>query len=260
MLDSDTPRRFRPAGGVLSSLPSMEERRSARIGRRQRTGARVLLLLAAASVMIWAWNSNPIKLRDRIFPRHLATVYPSWLYRSGQLAPNLVESTLAKLKIDVIVDLTHPSDKDAVRAAELHAANQLGIAHLSFPLDGDGTGDLDHYVGAVAAIARAERGGQRVLVHCVAGDRRTSGVIAAYQMLVRGEPAERAVREIGRFGSASPSAPLVRFLDENLERIARGLVERGVIAEVPAPLPRLVPTPSHRIADGVPRARGEGPM
>src|SRR5262245_39487645 len=99
-------------------------------------------------------------------PRRLIEVEPGWLFRSGQLSPDIVEGTLDALDIDVIVDLTPDRGK---RAAEVAAARDLEISWLSFPLQGDGTGRVSHYVGAVAAIDAAHRRGQRVLVHCYQG-------------------------------------------------------------------------------------------
>jgi protein tyrosine/serine phosphatase len=187
----------------------------------------------------WAWNSAPLDLKDRLFPKHLVEVEPGWLWRSGQIESNLIEPTLRDLGIDLVVDLTHAKG-DRAQAAELEVVDRLGIERVSFPLGGSGTGSIELYAAAVTAIARAEREGRQVLVHCRAGDRRTGGVIAVYQLLVKGEPAERAREEVERFKrSGSTTATLESFLDESLPEIAKRLVESGVIVSVPDPLPRL---------------------
>lgn len=209
--------------------------------RHRRLVVHVAVAVVSLCTGAWAWNSSPLNLRDRIYPKHLYEVEAGRLYRSGQLAPNLVESTLADLGIDLIVDLTHDrGDSDPAQLAERRAAAKLGIERVSFPLGGHGTGKVESYVGAVEAISRAEREGRQVLVHCRAGDRRTGGVLAAYQLLVQGESPAQARLEMDRFhrGSGADS-PLARYLDLHLGEIADGLVQAGVIERVPDPLPRL---------------------
>jgi len=212
--------------------------------RLSRASTRVLAAAAAVlfvAFFCWAYGSAPINLRERIFPKNLAAVEPGWLYRSGQIRPNLIENTLRDLDIELIVDLTHDlGDRDASQVAERRAAEKLGIEIRRFPLNGTGTGAINHYVGAIAEIARAEREGRRVLVHCRAGDRRTGGVIAAYQILVKGEPVAEAREELERFSRRrGVETNLTRFLREHLDEIAQGLVETGVITRLPDPMPTL---------------------
>ena len=228
--------------------------------QRRRVGKRVLWVIACCTAWItgqWAWQSKPFHLQDRFFPRQLAEVYPGFLYRSGQIAPNLIEQTLDDLGIDVIVDLSGDRG-DRAQEVEREVAARRGVAYHSFALRGNGTGAVDEYVGAIEAIARAEAAGERVLVHCRAGDRRTGGVLSAYQMLVRGESRARATAELGRFAPRSfwrqqwaalrkgrfaelgvshemppRQAALLAYVDGNLEEIARGLDERGVKPSAP---------------------------
>jgi protein tyrosine/serine phosphatase len=184
--------------------------------------------LCAVVFLVWAWNSSPINLRDRLFPKHLVEVYPDLLYRSGQIDARLIEGTLRDLDIDLIVDLTgeHGSEEQRV---EREVAKRLGIEYRAFQLGGSGTGDVDQYVGAIEAIDRAVSEQRAVLVHCRAGDRRTGGVVAAYQLLVRGESTERAVEEIQRFARRPVhEARLWSYLEEQLPEMARRLSLRGV--------------------------------
>jgi protein tyrosine/serine phosphatase len=188
---------------------------------------RWIWLLPATAVFAWVWNSSPVNLKDRIFPKHLHGVYPGFLYRSGQIDARLIEPTLRELGIDVIVDLGGETP-DPAQAAERAAARQLGIAYHSFPLRGSGHGAVETYVSAVEAIARAEQAGQQVLVHCRAGDRRTGGVIAVYEMLVRGERTEHALEELVRYSPGGlEKSPTLIYLLENLGSIADGLRARG---------------------------------
>ena len=118
------------------------------------------------------------QLARRIFPKNLAEVEGGWLYRSGQIKPNLIEGTLRDLKIDLIVDLSHDlRGRDASQNAERAAAEKLGIEVQRFPMRGTGIGSVENYVGAIAAIERGRREGKRVLLHCRAGDKRTGGVL-----------------------------------------------------------------------------------
>jgi protein tyrosine/serine phosphatase len=195
--------------------------------------------LIALVLFVWAWGSSPIGLRDRIFPKHLYEVESGWLYRSGQIGPNLIEDTLRDLEIDVIVDLTHEvPGGDASQIAERAAAAKLGIEIRHFPMRGTGIGSIENYAGAISAIADAGRQSKHVLVHCRAGDRRTGGVIAAYRMLVEGESVETARAEMERFhGSSITESKLARFLDENLEQIGKALIAAGTIQKLPDPMP-----------------------
>jgi protein tyrosine/serine phosphatase len=185
-------------------------------------------MLPVVATFAWAWNSKPLRLRDLVYPRRLAEVYPGFLYRSGQISPSLIEGTLRDLGIDVIVDLTGPRGDEAQRR-EREVAAELGLAYHNFTLNGSGTGEIDEYVGALEVIARAEAAGLQVLVHCRAGDRRTGGVVAAYQTLVRGEPWSRALDEIERFNRKPlERSRLLPYLHQNLPTMQARLVDRGV--------------------------------
>ncbi len=201
------------------------------LSRRRLLAALCIVSIAAA--LGWAWNSKPLRLRDRIFPRRLAEVYPGFLYRSGQISPTLLEGTLRDLGIGVIIDLTGERGDEA-QVNERLVAERLGIAYQSFTLSGSGTGEVSEYVGALEVIARAEQAGKRVLVHCRAGDRRTGGIVAAYQTVVRREPWSRALSELERFNHKPlEHSRLLPYLHQNLHTIERMLIERGVI-EMPA--------------------------
>jgi hypothetical protein len=92
-------------------------------------------------------------------------------------------------------------------------------------------------------MARARREGRAVLVHCAAGVRRSAAAVALYELLVDGEPAEAAWRELDRFGSPAEESALLPYLNANMRRIAEELVALGVIDRVPHPLPVLKPPP-----------------
>ena len=129
---------------------------------------------------IWLWEDV---IEDRVIPKRFGVVKEGRIYRSGQLSASLIKRTLVKYKIGVIVSLSGDSD-DVDKNAERQAAAELGIERLVFPLGGNGTGDINNYAEAIAAICEAQEKGNPVLVLCAAGAQRPGGVVATYRLLV----------------------------------------------------------------------------
>jgi hypothetical protein len=195
--------------------------------------------LIGAALGAWVWEAASVK--DQIFPRRFVEVRPGLLYRSGEIAPRLVEGVLRENRIDLVIALLHDADRPAA-IAERDAARALGIERIVIPLRGNGTGRIDRFAGAVAALAQARKDGRTVLVHCGAGARRAGAVVAAYLLLVEGASADVAWREISRFGADSlPRSALLPFWNERLDDIAARLVEEGVIESAPESLPVFPP-------------------
>jgi len=204
--------------------------------RWQRGAAVSVLALVGLVASILVWNNL---LREQIFPKRWAEVATGRLYRSGQVSPRLVHGALAEHEIGLVVDLTAFDPESDAQRAEARAIRALDIEYVSLPLRGHGDGAVSRYAEAIAQIVRAEREGTPVLVHCAAGARRSGGVIAAYQVLVEGRDPRAAFEELSRFGGRTlAETPLVAFLNESMEPIARELVAMGVIPRVPAPIPR----------------------
>jgi len=176
-------------------------------------------------------------LKDHFVPRRWAPVHEGKVYRSGRLSRRLVRETWRAHRIEVVVNLGRDAPGPGSGAAR-EAARALGIDRFSFPLDRDGTGDVDGYIGALAAVAEAGRAGRPVVIHCGAGVNRTGGVVGAYRMLFDGWSGAAAYAEMRSFGLAR-SSPLPGYLNENMERIVAGLIERGVLEAAPRPLPRI---------------------
>jgi protein-tyrosine phosphatase len=214
---------------VATTLATMRPR------RRFGPGVVLVALLVLVVAALVAWNNG---LRDQFIPRNFGVVEPGRLYRSGQISARLIEPTLKQYGIESIVALADAGMKPRDLQAEQQAATNLGIERKVFPLSGDGTGRLQEYADAIAAIDRAIHQGKPVLVHCVAGAQRSGGVIAAYQVLVEKRSPQQAFAEMRRFGHDPHDNPhLLEYLNDHMGELARRLVESGVIDQVPDPIP-----------------------
>ncbi|MCF7975279.1 MAG: dual specificity protein phosphatase family protein [Phycisphaerae bacterium] len=198
---------------------------------------RIVLTVVLVGAGIWLWHDV---IRDRVLPKRWGTVEQGAIYRSGQLSKSLIESTLEKNHIRTIISLTGEKPDDPDHIAEKAAADKLGIELLRFGLGGDGTGDIEHYAQAIAAIVKAKQEGKPVQVHCAAGTQRTGGVIACYRLLVLGDPKADVIREMRAYDWDPKDNPkLVPYINENMHTLATRLVALGVIESVPDPLPLL---------------------
>ncbi len=196
-----------------------------------------LILLGIAAAV--AWNNG---VRDRLMPKNFGIVEPGILYRSGQISRWQIEPTLKANNIKVIVALSKQasSAQQANVDAEIKTASDLGIERKLFPLGGDGTGQIEQYAGAIAAIDQAKKQGKPVLVHCIAGAQRTGGVIATYEMLVEKKSPAEAFDQMRHYGHDPTANPhLLEFLNSHMAELAQKLVDRHVIDHVPDPLPVL---------------------
>jgi hypothetical protein len=200
-------------------------------------GAALLLALAVIGTSVALEAS-----RDQLWPRRFAEVEGGLLYRSGQVAPRLIEDLLREKRIRKVVWMLDYQQAKRSHRAERAAIDRLGIECRNLHLRGDGTGEVSHYAEALAEIHEAHQRGEAVLVQCASGSRRSGGVVALYLLLVRGRPPRVAYRELDRFGRTPvEDSPLLEFLNLHMAELAAQLVERGVIARVPRPLPLLRP-------------------
>ena len=165
---------------------------------------------------------------------------PGRIYRSGQISAPLIKKILTKYNIRVIIDLTSADPNDHDKQAEKQAAAELNIKVFRFSMSGNGTGDVNDYVTAVAAIANAEKQNLPVLVHCAAGAQRTGGIIAAYQLLVQKIDPNIVEDEIEKYGCDIDNKPVLRsYLNDNMAEFAMRLKQAGVIDQIPATIPQI---------------------
>jgi protein tyrosine/serine phosphatase len=199
--------------------------------KRPRSRLRPWLVALAVVVAVAfgvVWDSEYYSVKDLFFPRRFETVVPGALYRSGQIAGRIVEPVLAEHGVKVVVDLTELLPDSSDQAAEQRAVDRLGIEYHRFPLRGSGVGSDENYAAAVETIARARAAKRPVLVHCGAGDKRTGGVLAAYELLVDRATADRAVDELARCSKHNiASATVVEFLNGHLDVISAILRRDG---------------------------------
>lgn len=201
---------------------------------------RTLIILSVLGAGIYVWEEI---LEDRYVARNWGVVQPDLIYRSGQVSHWLIEDMLVKHNIKTVIDMNGVEPENPLKRyqeAEMAACEKHGIKHMRFPLRGDGTGDINNYAGAIQAMHESAKAGQPVLVHCAAGAQRTGGAVAYYRVLVEHKTSKFAFDEIHRYERRSrKNRTLIRFVNDNMEAVAKLLVERGVIEEVPSPVPQL---------------------
>jgi protein tyrosine/serine phosphatase len=212
----------------------------AQVQSHTRCRRRWLLVMGFTTLVaagIWLWTGV---FEQRFVPKRFGEVERGCIYRSGRLSAPLVKKVLAKYHINTIVDLGAEKSADPDQQAEKQAAAELNIRILRFSLSGNGTGDVNEYARAIAAVAEAQKNKLPVLVHCAAGAQRTGGVIAAYRLLVQKKTLGFVAAELEHYGCDINDKPaLLNYLNNNMAELAKLLKKAGVIDEIPSPLPQL---------------------
>jgi len=190
-------------------------------------------LIAAVGALIFAWQSrSPL-------PRRFVEVRPGWLFRSAQIPAADVATVLRDQGIDLVVDLTADS-VDPDRQAEAAAARALGVSYVHSPVT-PGADEITAYAPAIVAIAQAHARGDRVLVHCELGHRRSAATIALYARLIEHEPPAVAYRELFRFADEHTTwqAKSQSFLEQHLPELEARVT--AALAQGTAPISRSSP-------------------
>lgn len=202
---------------------------------------KILLTLALCVIgfaIIWFAG-----FKFNFFPKRFGIVEDGRIYRSGELSTWLVERTLSKYKIKVIICLEGIGN-DPEDIKENAVAAKFGIEKKFFSLKGDGTGDANHYAEAVAEICKARQEDKPVLIRCSAGTQRTGGVVAVYRLLIEKKDTASAIAELKKYGWNEKDNPhLLPYLNENLPKIALLLNQMGVLEKIPESLPQICQSP-----------------
>lgn len=199
---------------------------------------RVAVLLLAIGVgcgSLALWK----RYEDSFSPKRWGVVTASVVFRSGQLHREMLGRVVEEHGISTIVDMQMNDIQDPLLQDEMVFSREHGLAHYRFGLGGDGTGDVTQYADALAIIIDCKRRGKPVLVHCAAGAQRTGGIVACYRLFLENARPADIRSEMQTYGWETDDVKLVNFLNRRMTEIAVLLVERGLIAEVPAVLPKL---------------------
>ncbi len=222
---------FLAIGAYAVSTPSAQTAKQIRM-RRFRN---VIVSLLVIGVGIAVWDEV---FKYRFFAKRFGVVVPGKIYRSGQISKWMIEPTLEKHNVQLVVDLTSFDPNIEDQHAELEATRRLGIEHVRYPMSGDGVGSVDQYADVIEILHKCEQESKPVLVHCAAGAQRTGGVVASYRLLVHEQTREQAIAEMEKYGwSGGDNAKLLTFLDGQMEELAQKLVAKGVLEQMPNPLP-----------------------
>ncbi len=193
----------------------------------------IILTIVLVTVGV-GWRYWHKDLRHKVIPRRFSAVEQGQVYRSGCIHPRILRKVLEKNDIQMIVSLNgRYKHEEAV-------AEELGIELKQYRLDGDGSGDITYYANTLEHIVRAKEAGKPILVHCAAGTMRTGAAIAFYRMLVLGERDNRRIlREMKKHGWRTKQTDLPNYVNRNMYRLAAILRDRGVIDEIPNPIPQI---------------------
>jgi protein tyrosine/serine phosphatase len=154
---------------------------------------KIIIAVLILGACLWAWDQL---VKDHVIPKRFGVVEQGVIYRSGRMSSVLVKRILEEHNIKVIVTLEGLKDADRDQQAEIAAAEELGIEIVRFPLGGNGTGNVEHYIQAIATIHKAKTEKKPVLVHCAVGTQRTGGVLASYHLLFDNWKPEKIYQEM----------------------------------------------------------------
>lgn len=169
------------------------------------------LAASAALISAQAWPN--------VVPKNFGVVAEGRVYRSGELTTEATRRVVEANNIRTIIDLGayEPGSPDERRAQA--AADALGVDRFVFRLEGDATGDPDHYVRALTLMADPAH--QPVLVHCAAGAQRTSCAVAMYRHAIEGMDLDTAYAESLNYRHVPSKNPKLRMMiDTFADRVA----------------------------------------
>ena len=202
---------------------------------RKKSSKRLTVAGVVALVVVgsgwYCWHKD---IQFKVIPREFAAVEKGQVYRSGLIHPKIMRKILAENDIQVIVSLS-----GRYRFEEA-IAGELGIELIQYKLEGDGSGDINCYAETIEHIVKAKKARKPILVHCAAGTMRTGAAVAFYRLLVLEErDNKRIVCELRKHGWRTKKVWLPDYVNRNMYGLALILIDRGIIDEVPNPIPQI---------------------
>ena len=191
----------------------------------------IALVIATAIFGYRYWDKT---LRDKLIPRRFAAVEEGVLYRSGCIDDRLIRNVLKKHNIQLIVSLM------GQYPVEEQAAKDLGIELKQYRLDGDGRGDITVYADALEDVMRAKEQNKPALIHCVSGTMRSGAFTEFYRIIFEGQrDSKKIIRELKKYNWKTDQTDLPEYMNRNMYKLTSMLKERGVLDEIPDPLPQI---------------------
>jgi protein tyrosine/serine phosphatase len=194
----------------------------------QRRGILLSHVLIAIAAVTLSGLYFRYTIRDNVIPRNFGVVEAGQIYRSGRLSTAMMAKVVRENNIKLVIDLGAFAPGSPEEILAQRTAQALGVRRVRFSLEGDGTGNPQHYVDALKLVA--DPANHPVLVHCAAGSERTSGCIMLYRRAFQGVPFETSMAESREHKHDPEGNPaLTKYLAEHGEAIVR-----QVLAETPA--------------------------
>lgn len=166
--------------------------------------ARRRLVVAGALLAALVVVSAGMVVRHRLGPKHLLTVTPGVLYRSGQLTPEQLEDVVTRYGIRTVVNLRSENERSRGDwyAREADRLEALDVTLVDLPMN-TGFPPGDEVLGAwLSLIGTPDR--QPMLVHCEYGVIRTGIMVAIYEVERLGLSTTEALGRFEWFGRDAP--------------------------------------------------------
>lgn len=190
----------------------------------KRVVACVAIALAVAGVAAGSKHG-----RHYVFAKRFAVVEPGQLYRSGQLKPWPLKRVIDERHIHTVLSLLEDDASSTDQANEQAILKQRGVAFVRIPMPGNGRGDFDALDKAAAVIADAQQ--RPLLVHCAAGQMRTSAAYAAWRLRYCGWTLDQVLAETAKYDVTPEEHPA---FCEHLRRYYETRIRPSVAERQPA--------------------------
>lgn len=160
------------------------------------------LLLGVALLLVASGVTAFLVAEHKAAPKHLLTVTPDVLYRSGLLRPENLEGVMDRFGIRTVVNLLPAESLSPERLERLWAeeriAGERGLRMVSIPMPAE-TPPTPAQLEEWLALFDDEQN-LPILVHCEYGVIRTGMMVAAYEIEKLGHTGEQALADLPRFG------------------------------------------------------------